>query len=43
MALPPHAEVDDGELDTEAVIVGLTVTVIAVLDDSQFEAESWDT
>jgi len=40
IALPPQAEVDEAELVTDAVISGFTVTVIAVLDDSQFEAES---
>jgi hypothetical protein len=34
---PPQAEVEDAEFDTEAVIVGFTVTVTVVLEPSHVE------
>ena len=37
IAPPPHADVDEAELDTDAVILGLTVTVTVVLGPSQDE------
>ena len=35
IAPPPQADVEDAELETDAVIVGLTVTVTVVLEPSQ--------
>jgi hypothetical protein len=33
---PPQDDVEEAELETEGVVVGLTVTVIVDLGDSQF-------